>query len=154
MSCKVCNTLWYSPITKSLMWAVLGLGALDMHKFIERSKSTSAGMDWRDKRFFEHVEQFKYVQIQVKDEINMNGTFVTIKNWDMWSQRFIVRGANDAILNIPFCEFVENEYSIRSIGELSNNKGRANCFKCNCRTEKRRDFVDFSIREFCPRCKI
>lgn len=37
---------------------------------------------------------------------------------------------------------------------LENNKGRKECWKCSCKTELRRDFKDFSIREFCPRCKI
>lgn len=34
-----------------------------------------------------------------------------------------------------------------------SNKGRDKCLWCRCATEKRRDFKDFSIREFCPRCK-
>lgn len=38
-------------------------------------------------------------------------------------------------------------------GKLSN-KGKDICLRCSCRTEKRRDFSDMSIREFCPRCKI
>ena len=34
------------------------------------------------------------------------------------------------------------------------NKDRAKCYKCGCKTLKRRDFSDMSIREFCPRCKV
>jgi hypothetical protein len=42
----------------------------------------------------------------------------------------------------------------REGGERTSNKGRAKCWKCNCPTEKKRDFGDMSIREFCPRCKV
>lgn len=35
-----------------------------------------------------------------------------------------------------------------------SNRGRTTCVECACPTEKRRDFSDMSIREFCPRCKI
>jgi len=41
--------------------------------------------------------------------------------------------------------------------ELENdtpNIGRTQCWNCGCPTEMKRDFKDFSIREFCPRCKI
>lgn len=34
------------------------------------------------------------------------------------------------------------------------NTGRTTCWNCGCATEKRRDFSDMSIREFCPRCRI
>lgn len=37
---------------------------------------------------------------------------------------------------------------------LGSNKGLTECVNCGCATEKRRDFSDMSIREFCPRCKI
>jgi len=37
---------------------------------------------------------------------------------------------------------------------IVSNKGKTNCLCCGCKTNMRRDFNDFSIREFCPRCKI
>ena len=39
------------------------------------------------------------------------------------------------------------------ISDLTN-KGRKICWKCSCKTEIRRDFNSFKLREFCPRCKI
>lgn len=36
---------------------------------------------------------------------------------------------------------------------ITSNKGRKECFFCQCPTEMKRDFKDMSIREFCPRCK-
>ena len=38
--------------------------------------------------------------------------------------------------------------------ELSSNEKRAKCFKCGCKTQMKRDFTTFNVREFCPRCKI
>lgn len=43
---------------------------------------------------------------------------------------------------------------IDDLNDVTNNSKRSTCYKCGCSTEKRRDFLDFSIREFCPRCKI
>ena len=37
---------------------------------------------------------------------------------------------------------------------LLTNKGQSKCVMCCCKTERKRDFSDMSIREFCPRCKI
>jgi hypothetical protein len=34
-----------------------------------------------------------------------------------------------------------------------SNKGKKRCEYCNVPTLLKRDFNDFSIREFCPRCK-
>lgn len=34
------------------------------------------------------------------------------------------------------------------------NKGRDKCVLCQCKTESRRDFNTFEVREMCPRCKI
>lgn len=34
-----------------------------------------------------------------------------------------------------------------------NNKGKEKCVSCGTATERRRDFSDMSIREFCPRCR-
>lgn len=45
---------------------------------------------------------------------------------------------------------IELNYPLKDL----SNKGRPNCWKCQCKTEMKRDFNDMSIHEFCPRCKI
>jgi len=41
-----------------------------------------------------------------------------------------------------------------TVEDCTDNKNRKECFNCGCKTIMRRDFKDFTIREFCPRCKI
>lgn len=57
---------------------------------------------------------------------------------------------------IPKYHITNNKILIYPFSFLTilSNKGRIKCFKCGCSTEQRRDFNDFSIREFCPRCKL
>lgn len=39
-------------------------------------------------------------------------------------------------------------------GENPNNVGRRNCFRCGRDTELRRDFLTFTVREFCIHCML
>lgn len=38
--------------------------------------------------------------------------------------------------------------------ETATNKGQATCIFCGVKTEQRRDFATFEVRDMCPRCKV
>lgn len=50
--------------------------------------------------------------------------------------------------------FIPGKTILKDNNIVFSNKGRETCMVCACRTEKRRDFSDMSIREMCPRCKF
>jgi len=61
--------------------------------------------------------------------------------------------------NLTFSDgnsYIGKSYKIMIIEEAEDlcNKGQTKCLRCGCKTSMRRDFKDFTIREFCPRCKI
>lgn len=46
-------------------------------------------------------------------------------------------------------------YYMQIVGDFDySSKGKLNCPQCGCKTEMKRCFQTFEVREFCPRCKI
>lgn len=84
--------------------------------------------------------------------INNHGSFrsMTVEANDR-STQILYSWDRDSDLDRAFLNTV-NVYTVDN-NELSNYN-RSNCWKCGCKTEKRRDFNTFEIRDMCPRCRI
>lgn len=77
-----------------------------------------------------------------------------------------IKGIRDnkyMVIECPACDiqyeyepvnYFETYYIFVPWETILSNKGQDKCIKCQCPTEMRRDFSDFSIREMCPRCRI
>lgn len=73
---------------------------------------------------------------------NFPNQYFRLNQWDEW---WVTQSDDDP----GFIMFVKETDLI----PFTDNKGKAKCGQCGCKTEMRRDFSDMSIREFCPRCK-
>jgi hypothetical protein len=85
-----------------------------------------------------------------------NANVIIIK--EIYKYHMITRNSAGIDSCVRYCDFFTTTVPWSFIFEdtpiYTSNKGLSKCFKCSCRTEMRRDFSDFSIREMCPRCKI
>lgn len=114
------------------------------------------GVDFID----DHVNDSCFHVVQPGDIIiDRDGREVKLTHVTPFFKFDRVFGGTSYSYRLSYSEFFEYDWKFSSlinspVEPIVNNKNRTTCFKCRCPTEQRRDFNDFSIREFCPRCKV